>query len=499
MKFGGFTEGQMEVVARKMGFDGPMNKFNDFLSASPNNSALLSKYTTKAQKMLDGRTMKMAKGGAAIKQLDEETKKNEEKKKLEALKISTNQYPNNDAITKSLINDPSKLTTPAQTSTIDFNKNQQIDRLGSQAPTLDPVKAAQAGSAATAAQVTQPKAATVDTSTVGKEINAETDKLKAAQGTVSEGAQVKAATALPSANATVQGQLDKILTSFEDGQMPPWAAGAQRMVNAVMNSRGLGASSMQASASTQALMESALEIAVQDAATYSTFEQKNLDNRQQARLFNAQSFLQMDLANLANEQQTRLFKTQTRVQGMLSDQAAENASKQFNATSQNQTNQFFGQLKAQINQFNAVQQNGMKQFDVEQKNTVGMFNQQMTAQRDQFNAENRLIIDQANAKWRQTITTTNNAEANENNRLNAQLMTGMTTAAYNNLWQRERDIMSYAFTASENAANRSTQIVLQKMGGKSAQKVANAGNDVNLGQAAGAFIAKTVFNNVFGF
>ena len=30
--FGGFTQKQMELIARDMGFDGPMNKFNEFLS-----------------------------------------------------------------------------------------------------------------------------------------------------------------------------------------------------------------------------------------------------------------------------------------------------------------------------------------------------------------------------------------------------------------------------------------------------------------------------------
>ena len=52
----------------------------------------------------------------------------------------------------------------------------------------------------------------------------------------------------------------------------------------------------------------------------------------------------MDMANLSNRQQTELFKAQQRVQSMFTDQAATNAAAQFNASSQNQTDQFFQNL-----------------------------------------------------------------------------------------------------------------------------------------------------------
>lgn len=501
--FGGFTQKQMELIARDMGFDGPMDKFNEFLAASPDKASLLSRYTDKAKSLVE-KPLEMAKGGMVYKS-DKTKNKLWKDKQREILarkvsstpeNISTKNYPNNDEITKTLINDPGKLATKAETSNIKLEKNQLINSKNSQVKTPEEVKATDVGKTATADNVTQPKTVTEDATLIGKDVDKVIDETKAAQGTVSENAQAKAAQAQPSENATVLGQLNKILSTFDGENLPPWAAGAQRMVNSVMNSRGIGASSIAASASTQALMESTLQIAVQDAATYSAFEMKNLDNRQQAALQNAQSFLQMDLANLENEQQTTLFKTQTKVQTMLSDQAADNAMKQFNATSKNQANQFFASLKSQISQFNATQINGMKQFKASQADTISMFNAQMKSQTDQFNAENRLIIDQANAKWRQTITTTNNAEANENNRLNAQQLTGLTTAAYNNLWQRERDLMSFAFTASENAENRAMQVVLQKIAGKTAKKVAAMGKPDEgnpFAEAAGGFVSKLVF------
>ena len=78
-----------------------------------------------------------------------------------------------------------------------------------------------------------------------------------------------------------------------------------------------------------------------DAATMSQMDMANLDNRQQAAVLNAQSFLQMDLSNLDNNQQMTMFKAQEAVNAILSDTAAMNAARQFNASSQNQSDQFF--------------------------------------------------------------------------------------------------------------------------------------------------------------
>jgi len=240
---------------------------------------------------------------------------------------------------------------------------------------------------------------------------------------------VKAAVAQPTADATVQGQLAKLMADFDEGKTPAWAAGAMREATAVMAQRGLSASSMAGQALIQAAMESALPIAAQDAQTKANFEmtnlsnrqaramlaaqqraefigmeftqefqarvqnaatiadiaktnftaeqqialenaniaatvdlnnlsnqqarvmaevaqiasleQANLNNRQQAAVQNAQAFLEMDMANLNNKQQTELFKSQNIIQSLFNDTAAENANRQFNATSQNQVDQFF--------------------------------------------------------------------------------------------------------------------------------------------------------------
>ena len=77
-----------------------------------------------------------------------------------------------------------------------------------------------------------------------------------------------------------------------------------------------------------------------EAVALSQLDVTNLNNRQQAAVQNAQAFMQRDLANLSNEQQTELFKGQQRVQALFTYSAAENAARQFNASSQNQVDQF---------------------------------------------------------------------------------------------------------------------------------------------------------------
>ena len=58
-----------------------------------------------------------------------------------------------------------------------------------------------------------------------------------------------AATATPTQQATVQGQLSSFMQDFEGGQTPSWAAGAMRRAQDVLAARGLGASTIAGQAS----------------------------------------------------------------------------------------------------------------------------------------------------------------------------------------------------------------------------------------------------------
>jgi len=197
-----------------------------------------------------------------------------------------------------------------------------------------------------------------------------------------------------------------------------------------------------------------------DAAAMSQMDLANLSNEQQAAVQNAQNFLQMDMANLSNLQQTSMFKAQAVQQALLTDVAAENAAKQFNATSKNQANQFMASLKSQVDQFNTTQTNAMSQFNAGEKNALSKFNSEMQNQRDQFNATNTLVVAQANAQWRQNIATLNTSAKNEANMADAKFQNGFTENAINQIWQRERDMMAYAFTASESLKERNLKILI---------------------------------------
>ena len=295
-----------------------------------------------------------------------------------------------------------------------------------------------------------------------EEVTASTMEAKKAVPEVTEALEdVQAATAEPSKEATVQGQLESLMSQFEGGATPPWASGAMRQAMSIMQQRGLGASSMAGMAVTQAAMESAIAIAERDASTVAQFE----------------------MQNLSNEQQTTIFKTQQTISSILTDQAAENASRQFNASSENQTKTFMANLEAQSSQFNAAQVNAIRQFNAGQTNAIEQFNAEIQNQRDQFNAKNALIIAQANAQWRQNIETVNTAQQNEANRQYTTAINGLTAASLDNYWQKKRDDMSFAFQASENQKTRATNLMIAQLRGQT--EMAMQQNELKASDAAG--------------
>jgi hypothetical protein len=217
-------------------------------------------------------------------------------------------------------------------------------------------------------------------------------------------------------------------------------------------------------------------------------DQSNLNNRQQAAVQNAQSFLQVDMANMSNRQQTDLFKSQQRVQSLFTDQAAQNAARQFNATSQNQVDQFFAGLAAQVGQFNATQMNAQAQFNAGQTNTVERFNAELNNQRDQFNAQNQLAIAQSNAVWRREIATADTAAVNRVNELNANAILDISNVAYSNLWNYYADTMEGAWTSAENVVDRNNALAIAELDASSRKEVASEASSSAAGNALGSLI-----------
>jgi hypothetical protein len=521
-------------------------------------------------------------------------------------------------------------TMTPQQSVVDYIQPQEADFIGQTAGQTTAVapmaEAAQVGTVQQAQMPMTTAASTMTPTTSAAGVQAETDALQAQTGTLSAGAQVdaqqqlttsvsgmevaqgtatmvdapaareiedgelidvanditgqaqkaaqfneqiQAATATPTKQATVAGQLEGLMQQFEGGNTPAWAAGSMRTAMQTLAARGLGASSLAGQAVIQAAMEAALPIAQMDAQTTAQFEAQNLsnrqqramlaaqqraqflgqefdqafqarvqnsarigdianmnftaeqnialensraantmnltnlsnrqamvmaeaaalanldmanlNNRQQAAVQNAQNFLQMDMANLNNEQQTAMFKAQQNIQALFTDQAAENAAAQFNAQSENQTNQFFANLSAQTSQFNAAQQNAMDQFNVNSVNALREFNSEIQQQRDMFNAQNGLVVAQANAQWRQNIATLNSAAQNESNMNFAKTMNAFTSTNLDAYWQRERDVMSFAFTSAENAADRLASVLLEKLSADNKTALADAQGKGTLG------------------
>ena len=254
---------------------------------------------------------------------------------------------------------------------------------------------------------------------------------------------------------------------------------------ALENSRAANTMAMENLRNDQAMI-------MAEAAALSQLDMANLNNRQQAAVQNAQNFLQMDMANLNNLQQTAMFKAQQIAQAIFTDQAADNAAKQFNAVNENQTNQFFANLSTQVSQFNASQANAMDQFNLNSTNALRQFNAEQQNQREMFNAQNGLVVAQANAQWRQNIATLNSATQNESNMQFAQTMNGFTATNLDEIWQRERDLLSMAFKVSEGNADRATEVVLQKIAAQANRDAAELQANLEAEKNTGSFIKEVI-------
>ena len=179
---------------------------------------------------------------------------------------------------------------------------------------------------------------------------------------VDNGTLAKAIQGEVGALGTVQGQLEGLMSQFDDGT-PAWAAGAIRAANAAMAARGLGGSSMAGAAILQAAMESALPIAQQDAQTFNQMNMSNLNRRQQVSLTNAAAQQGLALQNLSNEQQvalqnsTNAFALQTQdlsnmQQTFLANAQIKSALQGQNLSNQQQTNLVTAARYAEVSNMN---------------------------------------------------------------------------------------------------------------------------------------------------
>jgi len=647
-EFSGFNDGELRTIATRLGFDesAPLSQLSRFLSANPAKARQFMKVQNRAvKKMAVGGVVDSTQSNLKKTQTDPQAQRfgqgfadpemagiqniasgrltspgdfMPEDSRLQAQAIDgtdASQYIKQDA-GQAATTAPTAQATSAGTATLatadTSGTANTVDKIAQSADNLAGTLSQNIAASGTVGESSQLTAATQDpaTTVIADQQAAQIDQAQQIQApdprTIQQGELISgsavdmtaanqmaaqtaqsAATATPTQQATVQGQLSSLMQDFEGGQTPSWAAGAMRRAEDTLAARGLGASTIAGQAIIQAAMESALPIAQADARTFAAFEDKNLSNRQQTAMLaaqqraqflqldfnqefqtrvanaarvadvanrnftaeqqvalenarlaqtvdlqnlgarqavvmaeiaqmstleranltnrqaeavqNAQAFLQMDMTNLSYEQQTAQINSQARIQSLFSDTAATNAARQFNATSQNQTDQFFANLGASVSQFNATQSNSMAQYNAGQTNAIAQFNTQLKNQRQQFNAQNRLVVDQANAQWRRQIATADTAAVNFANQFNAEALLDASTTAYNDLWQYNRDLLEWAWTSSENDKSRMTEMAISEINAKTRTDLAKMAQDQSNSEAIGGFIFDIVKPGISDF
>ena len=292
--------------------------------------------------------------------------------------------------------------------------------------------------------------------------------------------------------ASVQDELATLMSQFDDGQTPAWAAGSMRKANQIMAQRGLSASSMAGQAVIQAAMEAALPIAQIDAGNkqqmalfkaeqrakflqmdfdqafqtkvinaakvenaanmqfsadqqivmensrlVNTMNLANLSNRQALVLAEASALANLDMANLNNRQQAEVINAQNFLQVDMANMSNRQQVEMFKA--QQRIGALFSDQAASnaAKQFNASSENQMEQFFKNLQTQVQQFNTSQTNAMQQFNAG------QANA-----ISQFNTQIQNQRDQFNAQ--NELVIAQSNVQWRRQ---IATADTAATNRAN----------------------------------------------
>lgn len=390
----------------------------------------------------------------------------------------------------------------------------------------------------TAAQVDPRQAVGYDSQTTQQNI-AQNGQATAAQGTVSEGAQMseedipqieidahaKGETELGKAlldhaeqnlndvdpKATVKGQLEQLQADFTgpNGEpiIPVWAQGTAREISKIAAFKGMTGSAATAAMS-QALMEASLPVATADAQFFQTLTLENLSNKQQsiinranvlskfeemnqdsrtaAAINNAKAFLEMDLANLSNRQQAEVINTQARVQSILEDAKAVNTERMFETQSQNDMNMYYDNLRAQIDQYNTSQSNAMAQFNASEANSIAQFNSGLENQREQFYRDMQYNIDVSNAKWRQTVTLQNNQNQFEAAAVDVRNMVDMSVEQLNQIWDRSDAMLDYVWKSAENELERDNRLALATLQAQTQQELARLNSDLESRRASSA-------------
>ena len=292
--------------------------------------------------------------------------------------------------------------------------------------------------------------------------------------------------------ASVQGELATLMAQFDDGQTPAWAAGSMRKATAIMNQRGLGASSMAGQAIIQAAMEAALPIAqidagnkqqmalfkaeqrakflgiefdqkfqakVMNAAKVSEVANMNFSAEQQIALENSRAANTMELSNLNNEQALIMSEAAALSQldmaslGNLQQAAVQNAQNflqldMANLNNKQSTALFKAQSITNAMLSDTAQANANEQFNATSENQMTQFSSNLASQVSQFNAAQQNAINQFNAEEANAVLEFNSALQNQREMFNAQNY--LVVAQANAKWRQD---LTTANTAAQNVSN----------------------------------------------
>jgi len=218
------------------------------------------------------------------------------------------------------------------------------------------------------------------------------------------------------------------------------------------------------------------QVVMQNATALASMDLATADQNTKLAITNAKNFLSMDMANLTNEQQATVLDQQLMQQQMLSNQASENAARQFNATSENQMQQFMTGLAQNVELQNMLQFNAMSQFNTSEANRtaainaqndlaaerfnselaskIEMFEEELQFRTDSWNAANEQAVEQSNIEWRRKANTIDTAAQNAANQASAKMSFNMSMSEQNFLWQQLRDEAAFDQQSAENSKER---------------------------------------------
>ena len=533
-QFTGYSDDQKKRIASKLGHTGDMEQFEDYLNGNPN---AMSKFNS-----LNGAvTKRYAVGGAVTPP--------------EGIVTTADSTLGQTTLNQSL---QPRLPTGsvAQVSATGTTPDQNVSTIGTSISPTSPTAATTNAVSTQAVAPTTAGTSTATTATTAPAVVTSLADVNAAKGTIAENAKIAAAqqvgtsvstldaaqgTAVqvegaptrtleggelvnpvadaakaaaftetitaaqadPSSRATVQGQLATLMTSFDEGSTPAWAAGAMRNVTAQMASRGIGSSSMAGQALIQAALESSLPIATADAQTYANFDLTNLNNRQaramlsaqqraefmgiefdqafqsrvrnsekvsavanmqfnadqQIAIENAQLTGTMNIANLSNRQGIVMAEAASLSQIDITNlnnrqQAQVQNAKSFldmdmsNLDNSQQATLFKAQQNTSALLSDASAENAARQFNASSQNQTDQFFSNLSSSVSQFNATQKNAQSQFNAGQSTAVSKFNTEVQNQRQQFNAQ--NSLVVNQSNAQWRRQ---VATADTASINRAN----------------------------------------------